>query len=158
MANSQYYLVSLWRKLVSVATHQCAALTCRAVCRHVDISAVASFKLRSVDVRLGRMKHPRMLSVWGCRILVTKGGPSRYAYGWTQSCKCAPRYFWLLVVAASYPCIESVAFCASYRTCFVLPSPVRCNFRWGRMKSIGACCCTLVICSTSRSRQSRIKG
>ena len=71
MANSQYYLVSLWRKLVSVAAHQCAALTCRAVCRRVDI--VASFKLPSVDVRSGRMKHPWMLSVWGCNILVTKG-------------------------------------------------------------------------------------
>jgi len=47
--------------LVSVAAHQCAALTCRAVCRRVDI--VASFKLPSVDVRSGRMKHPWMLSV-----------------------------------------------------------------------------------------------
>jgi len=33
------------------AAHQCAALTCHAVCRRVDI--VASFKLPSVDVRLG---------------------------------------------------------------------------------------------------------
>jgi len=48
MANNQYYLVSLWRKLVSVAAHQSAALTCRAVCRRADI--VASFKLPSVDV------------------------------------------------------------------------------------------------------------
>ena len=30
--------------------------------------------------------------------------------------------------------------------------PVRFNFRWGRMKWIGACCCALVICSTARSR------
>ena len=30
--------------------------------------------------------------------------------------------------------------------------PVRFNFRRGRMKSIGACCCALVICSTWRSR------
>ena len=37
--------------MVSVAAHQSAALTCRAVCRRVDI--VASFKLPSVDVRLG---------------------------------------------------------------------------------------------------------
>jgi len=29
--------------------------------------------------------------------------------------------------------------------------PVRFNFRWGRMKSIDACCCALVICSTARS-------
>jgi len=71
MASSQYYLVSLWRKLVSVAAHQCAALTCRAVCRRADI--VASFKLPSVDVRLGANEAPGMLSVWCCRILVTKG-------------------------------------------------------------------------------------
>jgi len=31
----------------------------------------------------------------------------------------------LLAVAASYPCSESVAFCASYRLCFVLHSLVR---------------------------------
>ena len=54
--NSQYYLVSLRSKLVSVAAHQCAALTCRAVCRRVDI--VASFKLPSVDVRLGTNETP----------------------------------------------------------------------------------------------------
>ena len=30
--------------------------------------------------------------------------------------------------------------------------PVRFNFTWGRMKSTGACCCALVICSTARSR------
>ena len=52
---------------------------------------------------------------------------------------------------------ESVAFCASYRTCsyflrqWVEP-PVRFHFRWGRMKLIGACCCAIVICSTARSR------
>jgi len=53
---SQYYLVSLWSKLVSVAAHQCAALTCRAVCRRVDI--VASFKLPSVGERLGANEAP----------------------------------------------------------------------------------------------------
>jgi len=42
--------------LVSVAAHRCAVLTCRAVCRHVDI--VASFKLPSVDVRLGANEAP----------------------------------------------------------------------------------------------------
>ena len=49
-------VLSLWRKLVSVAAHQCAALTYRAVCRRVDI--VASFKLPSVDVRLGANEAP----------------------------------------------------------------------------------------------------
>jgi len=57
MVNSQYYLVSLWSKLVGAAAHQCAALTCRAVCRCVHI--VASFKLPSVDVRLGANEAPR---------------------------------------------------------------------------------------------------
>jgi len=71
MVNSQCYFVSLWSKLVSVAVHQCAALTCRAVCKRVDIAA--SFKLPSVDVRLGPKKHPGMLSVWVCHLLVTKG-------------------------------------------------------------------------------------
>ena len=56
MANSQCYLVSLWSKLVSVAAHQCKALTCRAVCRRVD--RVTSFKLPSVDVRLGANEVP----------------------------------------------------------------------------------------------------
>jgi len=42
--------------LVSVVAHQCAALTCRAVCRRVDI--VASFKLSSVNVCLGVNEAP----------------------------------------------------------------------------------------------------
>ena len=33
-------------------------LTCHAVCRRVDIPVVASFKLRSVDVRLGTNEAP----------------------------------------------------------------------------------------------------
>jgi len=47
-------LVSLWRKLVSVAAHQCTALTCRAVCRRVDI--VASFKLRVANATLAFLR------------------------------------------------------------------------------------------------------
>jgi len=43
--------------LVSVAAPQCAASTCCAVCRLVGI--VASFKLPSVDVRLGANEAPR---------------------------------------------------------------------------------------------------
>ena len=39
----------------SVAAHQCAALTCHAVRRRVE---VASFKLPSVDVRLGANEAP----------------------------------------------------------------------------------------------------
>ena len=35
---------------------QCAALTCRVVCRRVDIAA--SLKLPSVDVRLGENEAP----------------------------------------------------------------------------------------------------
>ena len=46
------------KKLVSVAAQPCAALTWRAVCRRVDIPVVASFKLRSVDVRLGANEAP----------------------------------------------------------------------------------------------------
>ena len=42
--------------MVGVAAHQCTALTCRAVCRRVDIGA--SFKLPSVDVRLGANEAP----------------------------------------------------------------------------------------------------
>jgi len=55
MAKSQYYLVSLWRKLVSVAAHQCVALTCHAVCRRAE---AASFKLPSVDVRVVANEAP----------------------------------------------------------------------------------------------------
>ena len=39
------------KKIGCVAAHQSAALACRAVCRRIDI--VSSFKLPSVDVRLG---------------------------------------------------------------------------------------------------------
>ena len=56
MANNQFYFVSLWNKSDSVAAHQGAALTCRAVCRRIDIAA--SFKLPSVDVRLGANEAP----------------------------------------------------------------------------------------------------
>ena len=38
------------------AAHQYAALTCHAVCRRVDV--VASFKLPSVDLRLGAHEAP----------------------------------------------------------------------------------------------------
>ena len=59
-------------------------------------------------------------------------------------------------MAASY-LNESVAFVLRiervlYFLCQCVELPVRSNFRRGRMKLIGACCCALVICSTARSR------
>ena len=42
--------------MVRVVAHQCAALTCGAVCRRVD--TVDSFKLPIVDVRLGANEAP----------------------------------------------------------------------------------------------------
>jgi len=101
------------------------------------------------------------VSIYSCLFILHGVQPVlflRYAYGWIQSCKCLPCCFWLPVVAASYPCSRSVAFCASCRSCFVLPSSVRWtsvrfNFRWGRMKSIGARCYAPVICSTARAVQ-----
>ena len=47
-------------------------------------------------------------------------------------------------------CIHLFMFVYFLRQC--VEPPVRFNFRWGRMKWIGACCCALVICSTERSR------
>jgi len=55
----------------------------------------------------------------------------------------------LLVVVASYPCGSRSFFMLRIDRvlCFLRQSvepQVRINYRWGRMKCIGVCCCALV--------------
>jgi len=155
MANSQHYSVSLWRKLVSVAAHQCAALTCRAVGRRVDI--VVSFKLPSVDVRLGANEAPGDAIRVRLSYSSNKGEDPKdtstdehtraNVLRVTSDCLLWPHR--ILVVSRSLFVlrIERVLY-------FIRQSvepPVRFNFRRGRMKWIGACCCALVICSKTVS-------
>ena len=156
MANSQHYFVSLWSKLVSVAAHQCVALTCRAVCGRVDIAA--SYKLPSVYVRLEANEAP------GDAVRVRLSSSSNKGEDpWdtptdehsrtnvlrvASDCLLWPHR--ILAVSRSLFVLRIERVLYILRQC--VEPPVRFSFRWGRMKWTDAYCCALVTCSTARSR------
>ena len=138
--------------------HQCAALTCHAVCRRVDIPVVASFKLQSVDVRLGANEAPADPICVRLSSSSNKGEDPQDTSTDEHSRANVLRVTsdWLLwprrILVLSRSLFVLGINCVLCILRQFLEPPVRFNFRRGRMKSIGACCCALLICSTSRSR------
>jgi len=126
------------------------------VCRRVDI--VASFKLPSVDVRFGANEAPGD----AVRVRLSSSsdkGEDPYDTSTDEHSRAnVPRVtsdclWWphrILVLSRSLFVLRIERVLYFLRQCD--EPPVRFNFMRGRMKSIGACCCALVICSTSRSR------
>ena len=132
------------------------ALTCRAVCRRVDIAA--SFKLPSVDVCLGANEAPGDAVRVRLSYSSNKGedpydtSTDEHSHANVLSvasdCLLWPRR--ILAVSRSLFVLHIERVLHFLRQC--VEPPVRFNFMRGRMKCIGACCCSLVICSTAHSR------
>ena len=124
--------------MVSVAAHQFEALTCRAVCRRVDI--VTSFKLLSEDVRFGANEAP------GDAVRVTLSyssnkGEDPYDTSTDEHsrenvlCVASDCLFWphLILVVSRSLFVLRIERVLHFLHQYVEPA-VRFNFRWGRMK------------------------
>jgi len=97
MANSQYYFVSFWNKSVSVAAPQRAALTCRAVCKRVDVTqgCQTRFSSRATSGRSSIACRP-----WIFPILP----PPPHSYAGQQSI-AAKIFSWTLLAVQKSKCL-----------------------------------------------------